>query len=1598
MKQNNDIVFVKINNNQPIPPQSFTFLNFVSPQYCSMVPSPLPEKEPLAAAARPKRKASHNPDNTLLPNSDLDPTNSCRVSKRKKAPSALEKITNEQQGRLIDKSLDCINSLFSLVNNAVSARESLDWLDANPKARNVLMVVSSNRLPAYTTQEVLHAHVGPHAQDGFLPDLQQQNGTANELKFIPILGGSLKITNSKKLGSKRVAYCVKNVIPCIWGNYPNLSAEYKVLQFGIVSFVQGILGPDSSKVGVHVKYPELHRRMQLADLAYLADTSSSRPKLIHAKAWQLVDPTKLDKRQILIDACAAWYPHVQELTSHQYLDVLAGVTNPINMILNNDYQSIKKQAASVRKRRGVMEAEVTSLPTECDNEVEHVQIHANKGLGKSLGSVFHLPNCLPPSFVDHAMNVGIPSLPFMRDGMKKGKDRLSRIASEHAGVPFCLRKENPFLMLSDAALAFDADMLTIGNFLNAHLHAHVKQYVAQQHGTKAADSVVPPIALFDMVQSSLNSLLDGGYGVHDDSGPFVSDNHLNYGDEDHNMIVLTFFWCNRGDASTAVTWAQKGCPRNAYNKHSIHTTTGGCHVQTYGVQSNKVHWTDPPNKPQRRKIKPPIAKDDHRLAQSLRSTSRFQKGHHAVLALSRPSIQSVGDPTDYNFKMRLGDHTANNGLMGTAIRPTDNSATMNAEPRDYFTQALLEKVKESKKQHDIQEESSDEDSHAGDADDLNRDQFLTLSTVRFPAPSEIYCNYPCGHDRYLKIPSAPHLFFSCGDGLRALHRERISPIVYLAEPGVSTRLAQQVNYGFLMENVGTSKEPRPVAPGRVFSSAAVYRNLGLATGMTDSQVWDTDPERLVGLINTKAYKSEYPESVVNGRGPLVDYRRVKSGRPRLGFWTAGGGGASELIGQIAPNLQKASSLESATLEHAQKVTSARNRALLQAAQRKAWVQVYLKVGKTMVPEKEVDYSHILSKPLENSSMPKDIYMGCYQICKVTYEEHDISDLVKHLAFQDGLPADSELKVPCIDKEFERYCRYRCQMHYQFYLEPMDLVEDDIGIDWRHLRVSKLDPRRIQVKIPQDVPINASLALGIDRISVGQVYEQWVNKDKLFINFLSLRDSGGATSSDVGNCSNDKCDDEDEDDLQDLEEGEELSTLPEERKRSMSTEEAHIILRSISVGVFCRLLQVNVDSKNRIRPLVDPGPDNDFQLHNFHNHFVTGDTPYNYERKVPEEDLLPSLGVTVQRHVFPHPIRVYDVATSHFIICTGGGHKRASRHGFVWLQNNLTTAADLLIHSIVLRTTGKTRALKSWCEYSRKKLGRSGTWFLPGVGEIEDFLSFVARALRNTTGLIRRKNELHDFSSDQFLRTLDEQFKSHLGLEQVLRKWKSAGFSLLEGFVQSETTTKSINGREKFIDSMVDVFVSAGCNHNGDKLKFVCSQVCADMEEVIAGLPFGDVRKVCTGPGSRAGYAVLSTDHHSEFMSLLTGLSVDRLLMLGLERGDQGKVRIIYNKRYVNMVDVEHGGCKIGIYVPKLPGGGGSISANPRKQSAHCHPVCNDGFEESISLVEYKRIQEIAGNSILAFKREVLTKTWVSPIGILGEQCWNRPEDYLVEPE
>ena len=56
----------------------------------------------------------------------------------------------------------------------MAASGALAWLEAHPKARNLAMSVCADRIPAYTTKQVLDAHVGPHAQDGFNPVCQMR--------------------------------------------------------------------------------------------------------------------------------------------------------------------------------------------------------------------------------------------------------------------------------------------------------------------------------------------------------------------------------------------------------------------------------------------------------------------------------------------------------------------------------------------------------------------------------------------------------------------------------------------------------------------------------------------------------------------------------------------------------------------------------------------------------------------------------------------------------------------------------------------------------------------------------------------------------------------------------------------------------------------------------------------------------------------------------------------------------------------------------------------------------------------------------------------------------------------------------------------------------------------------------------------------------------------------------------------------------------------------------------------------------------------------------------------------------------------------------
>ena len=154
-------------------------------------------------------------------------------SNRKRKASSFSKNSLDQQ--LHDKSVQCIRALSHLAANGLAAEESLLWLDSHPTSRNMLMSVSPTRVPAYTTDQVLQAHVGPHTQDGFLPRRTVNDGNRSLLEFVPVLSGITKSASSKKLAQARTHHFAEFVLPCIWNNYPHLSAACKSLSPGMTT-------------------------------------------------------------------------------------------------------------------------------------------------------------------------------------------------------------------------------------------------------------------------------------------------------------------------------------------------------------------------------------------------------------------------------------------------------------------------------------------------------------------------------------------------------------------------------------------------------------------------------------------------------------------------------------------------------------------------------------------------------------------------------------------------------------------------------------------------------------------------------------------------------------------------------------------------------------------------------------------------------------------------------------------------------------------------------------------------------------------------------------------------------------------------------------------------------------------------------------------------------------------------------------------------------------------------------------------------------------------------------------------------------------------
>jgi hypothetical protein len=102
-------------------------------------------------------------------------------------PRSSEVISTKQ---LVKKTLACVHTLSREAAHVLASQECLSWLNNNPEGRNLVMLVSADRLPACKTQEVLDAHAGVLTQDEF-------------------------DARPASLAERRVMWCTTRTLPCI---------------------------------------------------------------------------------------------------------------------------------------------------------------------------------------------------------------------------------------------------------------------------------------------------------------------------------------------------------------------------------------------------------------------------------------------------------------------------------------------------------------------------------------------------------------------------------------------------------------------------------------------------------------------------------------------------------------------------------------------------------------------------------------------------------------------------------------------------------------------------------------------------------------------------------------------------------------------------------------------------------------------------------------------------------------------------------------------------------------------------------------------------------------------------------------------------------------------------------------------------------------------------------------------------------------------------------------------------------------------------------------------------------------------------------------
>ena len=357
------------------------------------------------------------------------------------------------------------------------------------------------------------------------------------------------------------------------------------------------------------------------------------------------------------------------------------------------------------------------------------------------------------------------------------------------------------------------------------------------------------------------------------------------------------------------------------------------------------------------------------------------------------------------------------------------------------------------------------------------------------------------------------------------------------------------------------------------------------------------------------------------------------------------------------------------------------------------------------------------------------------------------------------------------------------------------------------------------------------------------------------------------------------------------------------------------------------------------------------------------------QSVPSYPFMKHLSSIHQLIAMPSVIRAHDPKVAYLLECVG--YEQHLRPGIDFIRKNKVMCTNYLFQCIIVETIGKVThliELSKWLNLCEG--GRSATLRLPTVDQSQLLVDYFHASMLSEEGILKRNNEwLHgQYKQDSSLQN-PHDFENFLECVAT----NVGGFIKL---ICDDTTTEQSDvptSRAHWIEELCSIFMDwCGCREL-ETTRFQCTQVLANMEEIVSCCPFGNIEGIILGHGSSVGRSILALKAEKvdncldQILQLIHALPDSELQVLCLHRTSDGLVRLKANDRVCNRVDAEHMLCKLYIIYERLKGGSRSTSLTPRIFFEHCHPIPG---------INFSRLQSISKDAVGSFRLMVEQGIWV----------------------